>query len=104
MGVNHEIMIDEKKLNDAASSCSRVSCPIEPLRGIMLQGFLSGAAWAESHLRETGQLLDWRPYPEEKPEKDGPYIVKSDGVFITSWDYWKNGNWTVSEFAKFPTR
>ena len=64
-------MIDEKKLNDAASSCSRVSCPIEPLRGIMLQGFLSGAAWAESHLRETGQLLDWRPYPEEKPEGDG---------------------------------
>ena len=55
-------MIDEKTIQAAEQNAE-----IHDYVGL----FHSGARWAESYLREAGQLLDWRPYPEERPEVDG---------------------------------
>ena len=65
-------MIDKKAMSITASQAADRHIASSGLRRKSYhQGFLAGAAWAESHLRETGQLLDWRPYPEERPEVDG---------------------------------
>ena len=60
--INEKTVIDETEITKANR---KIKCRE------YVNLFHAGARWAESHLRETGQLLDWRPYPEEKPEGDG---------------------------------
>lgn len=42
--------------------------------------------WAVNHLRETGQLIEWHPYPETKPEKEGYYLItlRRDDALVMS--------------------
>lgn len=53
---------------------------IEVTAEITRWAYLENTTEKAAHLRETGQLIEWHPYPDEKPEKEGNYIVTKDGV------------------------
>lgn len=61
-----------------------------------LQGaYNRGVADAEDMVNRTG-LFYWHPYPEEKPEKNGRYLVWFETDMWMGTDYW-DGHWNGHE-------